>query len=250
MAMTNLKRQRRNPFEMVLLLKVLVLSCMLLAVTVLAEKNVVPNGECEKSGNKGNGPEQCLAAATNANTDGEDKEEVEDADATRTGQATDVPWYRNLSASECQDDHEKCDIWANNNECAQVPERYLHLCPKACKVCDNISGDYVANCYGEDQHVTGDRGPETAVRVREVEDYMLGEVFVEEKYAQIRADCKNRDKECSFWAVIGGKKIRRSLCRAYYVVVVMIVSNSANGAYWYDFLLTYFSFLYNHRMRG
>jgi hypothetical protein len=63
---------------------------------------------------------------------------------------------------------------------------------------------YISNCYGEDQHISR---KETALRVQEMEDYMLQRVFVEEKYAKIRAKCKNRDKECSFWAVIGGKNI-------------------------------------------
>jgi hypothetical protein len=81
----------------------------------------------------------------------------------------------------------------------------LQLCPKACNLCDNESDDYVANCYGEDQHIAGSKRDEVALRIREVEDYMLQEVFVEEKYAEIRAECKNRNEECSFWAVIGGK---------------------------------------------
>jgi hypothetical protein len=206
MAMTSLKRQRRKPFEMLLLLKVLIFSCMLLAATVLGEENVVSNGECE-SGNEGNDSEQCIAATNaNANSGGE---KVEDANAE--GEVS--PWYRNLS--ECKDYSETCDRRGEKNDCARVPERYLKLCPKACKVCDNISGEYISNCYGEDQHVAGDRAEETALRIREVEDYMMGEVFVDEKYAQIRADCKNRDKECSFWAVIGGKKIIRSLWDAW-----------------------------------
>jgi hypothetical protein len=201
MAMTKLKRQRRKPFKMLLLLKVIVFSCMLFAASALGDEKVVPNGECE-SGNEGNDPEQCLAAA-NANTG----EEVED-DAT--GKAN-VPWYRNLTEAECKDHDEKCDLWAEKNECSNVPERYLRLCPKACKVCDNERDAYVANCYGEDQHVTGDQELETALRVREAEDYMLGEVFVEEKYAQIRGDCKNRNELCSFWAVIGGKNYEESV---------------------------------------
>jgi hypothetical protein len=195
----SLKCQRRNPFDMLLLLRVLTFSCMLLAACVLGDENVVPNGECEST-NEGNGlGQQCLAAVNaNANTG-------EEMDSSSEG---DSPWYRNLS--ECKDNHEKCVIWAGRNDCASNPERMLELCPKACKLCDNEYDAYVANCYGEDQHVAGDRGDEVALRIRAVEDYMLQEVFVEEKYSQIRGDCKNRDKECCFWAVIGGKKIRRS----------------------------------------
>ena len=213
------RRQRRNPSQMLLLLKVLALSCMLLAATALGDENAGSSGECE-SGNEGNDPEQCLAAAANANANANTGEkEIKE----------DTPWYRNLSASECKDDHEKCEVWAAANECASVPDRYLQLCPKACKVCDNERDTYVANCYGEDQHVTGDKGPETAVRVREVEDYMLGEVFVEEKYAQIRADCKNRNELCSFWAVIGGKNIIQYEKSCFLYSVVMMLSNSVSG---------------------
>jgi hypothetical protein len=200
--MTNLKRRRRTLFEMPLLLKLLSLSFMLLAATILGEESVVANGECE-SGNEGNDPGQCNA---NVNSSGE---EMEDAKANTEGEAS--PWYRNLT--ECKDYSEKCDKWAEKNDCARVPEQYLKLCPKACKVCDNISveGDYISNCYGEAQHVAGDQGENTTLRIREVEDYMFQEVFVDEKYDNIRGDCKNRHEECSFWAVIGGKKIIRSL---------------------------------------
>jgi hypothetical protein len=196
----SLKRQRQNPFEMLRLIKVLTFSCMLLAATVLGDDSEVHNGECESS-NEGNDPGQCLAV-TNANS----SDEVEEEDApTANSSKGDSPWYRNLT--DCKDNHRKCDFWAGKNECAGNPERMLQLCPKACNVCDNVSDGYVANCYGEDQHVAGSREEEVAVRVREVEEYMLTEVFVEEKYAKIRSECKNRDKECSFWAVIGGKKL-------------------------------------------
>jgi hypothetical protein len=195
------KRQHRKPFEMLLLIKVLLFSCMLLAATVLGDENVVLTGECESSNDEGNDlGQQCLAAVVNANSGEEDAQ-------TPNSSKEDSPWYRNLT--ECKDNHRKCDVWAGNNDCASHPERMLQLCPKACHVCDNTdeSGEYVANCYGEDQHVAGSRKEEVALRIREVEDYMLQEVFVEEKYAKIRAECKNRAKECSFWAVNGGKKI-------------------------------------------
>jgi hypothetical protein len=203
--MTNLKHQRRMPFEMLLILKLLSLSCMLLAATALGEENVVANnGECE-SGNEGNDPGQCNA---NANSSGG---EVEDAKAHTEREAS--PWYRHLA--ECKDYSDKCEKWAKKNDCARVPEQYLKLCPKACKVCDNVSGDYISNCYGEAQHVAGDQAEDTALRIREVEDYMFQEVFVDEKYDQIRGDCKNRDEQCSFWAAIGGKKIIRGLWDAW-----------------------------------
>jgi hypothetical protein len=196
------KRQRRKPFEMLLIVKVLTFLCItffsiLLAATVLRSENVVQNSECESNNNDGDDTAgQCLAAV---NSNSGDK--AEDATA-------DVPWYRNLS--ECKDSHEECGVWAEGNECSINPGGMLQLCPKACKVCDNTSGDYISNCYGDDQLVSG-RGVEerilTALRIQEVEDYMLQKVFVDEKYANIRAECKNRNKECSFWAVVGGKKI-------------------------------------------
>jgi hypothetical protein len=179
-----------------LLLQVLTLSFILLTATVCGDENV-QDGACEVN-NNGSDPGQCLAAANVHSV------EVEDAKAkSDDGSAS---WYRNIS--ECKDNDPKCGAWAEKNECAGNPERMLRQCPKSCKVCDNEqrSGEYVANCYGEDQHVAGDILEKIAVRVQEVEDYMLQEVFVEKKYARIRAECKNRHKECSFWAVIGGKK--------------------------------------------
>jgi hypothetical protein len=193
---TSWKRQRRNLFDMLLLLKVITFSCMLLAATVLGDEIVVPNGECESNNNDGKDSGQCLATV-HANSD--EAEMAYDDDSNGN-----IPWYRDLS--ECNDNDRDCGVWAAKNECAINPNGMLQLCPKACKVCDNEYGEYISNCYGEDQLVSGATRKETEVRVREVEDYMLQEVFVEEKYKNIRAECKNRDKECSFWAVIGGKK--------------------------------------------
>jgi hypothetical protein len=196
MAMTYLKHQQRNPSEILLLLQLLVFLCILLTTTVLGSDNVVQNGECESN----NDPGQCLATTLNANRGEEAMEDVK-ADANNG----DMSWYRRLS--ECEDFDRDFGFWAEENECSINPGGMLHLCSKSCNVCDNISGDYVANCYSEDQLVSGSiaERAQTAKRVREMEDYMLQEVLVEEKYSTIRAGCKNRDKECSFWAVEGGK---------------------------------------------
>jgi hypothetical protein len=197
------KRQRRMPFEMLLILRMLTFLCIFLAATVLGgSENVVQNGECESNNNEqGDGPGQCLATV-NSNNSG-DEAKGNKADFSNA----DVPWYRDLS--ECKDSNGECGFWAEGNECSINPGGMLQLCPKACKVCDNISGDYISNCYGEDQLVSGgaEERKQNALRIQEVEDYMLQKVFVEEKYDNIRAECKNRNKECSFWAVTGGKKI-------------------------------------------
>jgi hypothetical protein len=186
------KHQRRQPFGIWQLLQALLtFSCILLlsVATVCSGENVVPNGECESNNhinNNGhtNDSGQCLAAAVHSNSDDEARVEKEeavtqiDADTATTGT---IPWYRNLT-DDCKDNHRECDVWAEENECTIDPERMLQLCPKACQLCDNEndSGTYISNCYGEDQHVSR---KDTALRVREVEEYMLQQVFVEEKYA-------------------------------------------------------------------
>jgi prolyl 4-hydroxylase len=128
--------------------------------------------------------QQCLAAPTNVHE-----------------LADDVPWYRQIT--ECIDKDAKCQQWADRNECATLPERMLELCPAACNLCDNDEASTVNNCYGEAQRVEGTQATKTAARIRETEDYMMQQVFVEQKYKKIRGECKNRNQDCSFWAVIG-----------------------------------------------
>jgi len=120
--------------------------------------------------------------------------------ARQSGEA--LPWYRQIT--ECTDHHQDCAKWANNNECATMPERLLGLCPASCKVCDNSQQDMISSCFGQDQLLlTGPITSEKMERFKATEDYMFQHVYVEEKYRKVRAECKNRHAECTTWAFEG-----------------------------------------------
>lgn len=56
---------------------------------------------------------------------------------------------------------------------------------------------------GEVQNVIGDRADEIGKIVNESLIYWKDVVMVEEKYKNVRKECKNRHKDCSFWKVVG-----------------------------------------------
>ena len=53
--------------------------------------------------------------------------------------------------------------------------------------------------YGILQKAEGDQSQETALRIREMDKYMLEEVFTDSQYAGVRHDCKNRHELCAYW---------------------------------------------------
>ena len=58
--------------------------------------------------------------------------------------------------------------------------------------------------YGKDQDAAE---PETVEHIRSMQEYMVHTVFADNNksfnYKQVRAECKNRHAECSYWATIG-----------------------------------------------
>ncbi|KAL7567681.1 hypothetical protein ACA910_012020 [Epithemia clementina (nom. ined.)] len=74
-------------------------------------------------------------------------------------------------------------------------------CRKTCLLCGNIVDDRASNVYSEEpQQVTGDN---MMAYLKQVDDYMYNQVFVDPKYRKVKNDCKNRHELCTFWAQLG-----------------------------------------------
>jgi len=122
-----------------------------------------------------------------------------------------TPWYRSIS--ECVDHHVDCAAGADRNGCAMFPNTVLRRCPASCKVCNNVHDNnrVISNCYGVDQIIPS-KGPhtnDTVQRIAETEDYMFQQVYVDEKYNETRAHCKNRYDDCALRAVVGKCETRK-----------------------------------------
>lgn len=107
--------------------------------------------------------------------------------------------------ADCIDHHADCPKWASNNAGTTKTERVLRMCPASCRLCGNNVDDNTVskNCYGEDQVVPPAARQATLQRLQETKDYMLQTVFVEERYRNVRAECKNRHSECAARAAAG-----------------------------------------------
>lgn len=100
----------------------------------------------------------------------------------------------------------------------------LKNCQKACDMCgrSNAAIDrMIQKAKGEAEEVTpeelletpfgvaqtvemtGENGPKTQAIVENVTNYMNTVVFVEERYQKVKDECKNRNRQCAFWAAIG-----------------------------------------------
>jgi ShK domain-like len=143
---------------------------------------------------------------------------------------------------DCTDQHEQCAYWSSLGECAVNPAYMLLNCPHSCKSCQ-VGGDLSVptpdnghtRLYGKRQS-GNDAG--TLERIESMHRYMTETVFVNESYAKVKAEvrlqpwcnvlerslvscltcshfsllnttipldaqCKNREKDCSYWASIG-----------------------------------------------
>jgi len=186
-------RSRRTRFGRVLVLLLILLPLVILH-NILFIETIIESDQVNR--------DPCDAEVTNPGCLGVSTSAVISA-STTFQQGDMLPWYRHIT--DCVDHHPECAQRAAKNECTTLPELTLQLCPVSCNVCnnENDNGEYVRNCYGKQQLVAGPLADQTRTRIQAVEDYMLQEVFAQERFAQVRGECKNQYTECSFWASIG-----------------------------------------------
>ena len=112
---------------------------------------------------------------------------------------------------ECKDEDERCEFWASHGECENNQNYMLHGCAKSCNSCpEKVS----VNSYGDDQECQGDRKEELLEMVKKMETYMADVVSTKE-YDKVRAECKNRNKLCAYWALIGECKVNAKYMRTH-----------------------------------
>jgi hypothetical protein len=56
---------------------------------------------------------------------------------------------------------------------------------------------------GVEQTIDANRARECLDRIEEAREYMTNEIMVEDTYENTRDLCKNKNKACTFWSVLG-----------------------------------------------
>lgn len=109
----------------------------------------------------------------------------------------------------CKDDHKHCKFWADSGECDANP-RYMKVsCKKSCNVCtvDSEMSQYsnlkdATKVFGKRQIIEHEKSEEVAALIQEVIHYME-DPKTQQLPEKVLRNCKNRNKLCAFWAVIG-----------------------------------------------
>jgi hypothetical protein len=104
--------------------------------------------------------------------------------------------------TDCVDQDERdCEMRAFRGDCAKNPSVVLKKCPSSCALCNNHKGNKVRTCYGDPQTANE---AETLEVIKQMQEYMIHSVYVDDaKYRSVRAECKNRNKDCAYWASLG-----------------------------------------------
>jgi hypothetical protein len=63
--------------------------------------------------------------------------------------------------------------------------------------------EYVPVSWGQVQQVTGAKAQDTLQAIERTRKYMTEQVFVDDRFALVRNDCKLKSELCSYWAVMG-----------------------------------------------
>jgi hypothetical protein len=142
------------------------------ALTLLLQVFLLCGGEdlsCSVTSPDGEHPDECMAAPA--------------PDLPKPG-----PYFpRSLVSwgdNECADqDADECTMRAFLGDCAKRPNVFLEKCPFSCALCNNHQDRKVRICYGKDQTANE---KETLEIIRETQNYMIRQVFVEEKFKSVR----------------------------------------------------------------
>ena len=118
---------------------------------------------------------------------------------------------------DCRDNHEKCSEWTSLGECENNPNYMLRNCKFSCNNCFGELDDPLVSTDPKDYKDHGsDLGVEQQLSyykdgtnqhdiqflISKTRNYMNH--FVKEEYgSDLVKSCKNLNKECAYWALLG-----------------------------------------------
>ena len=109
----------------------------------------------------------------------------------------------------CEDQHERCEFWANEGECDINPNYMLDKCAKSCKECTVSSSErdkkVEKNYFGIDQELFGENidKDETRARIETMKDYGKWLMKQESTTKTMRKLCTNELNNCAYYATKG-----------------------------------------------
>lgn len=181
--------------------------CLYAALLVL-QASLIPALEGTEASQQ---PNECLAKA-----DGEVaslsscSNEVDTAfQAQRTG--TRKPYK---CPEFCQDVWNDCEARMENDACIHYFDFMSENCAKSCQICStrdpnaktiaNHKKGIVERIFAQiPQVIEGQASIDTWFHMRQVEDYMYNNVYVNHEFQEVRVDCQVRHELCTFWAATG-----------------------------------------------
>jgi len=107
-----------------------------------------------------------------------------------------------LLRSECFDDDENCEDWADAGECEDNPEFMIDNCRESCNVCvatDEEMGNVEQHFFEDDEELH----KAIMEHSERMEEYFEKEVLIDPFYDNVRSKCVNLNPECLYWAVTG-----------------------------------------------
>jgi 2OG-Fe(II) oxygenase superfamily/ShK domain-like len=118
------------------------------------------------------------------------------------------PCYDEIKTNFC------ANLAKEHNGCIENFSMMRQKCRKTCLLCIPFNADEMTNIYSlHPQKTQGSLANEIRRRILESDHYMYNTVYVDEQYVSVRADCKNRDELCSFWAQSGECEVNQQFMR-------------------------------------
>lgn len=132
------------------------------------------------------------------------------------GYSEDISIRRTCAADgtcTCEDRHENCQFWADNDECTSNSGYMFSECPKACNLCGKgapalglLDVEPADDEFGVAQKFDQERIREIETAVIDMKTYfrnMREDPATTPKMHDILDNCKNKHESCAFWKVIG-----------------------------------------------
>ena len=187
--------------------KILTSSLLLSYISTLALAEEIEDQVC-KAGDETCAPQEAAVdvdSSVNVNSIGIDNGDDDDDTYDEDGDDDDDDHYEEEEEeedSDCVDTHNMCAFWAKEGECQNNPGYMLNSCRKSCNTCNVNVPAGLGSGYGEPQKIEGVEAKHLWPRLEKMDKYMSEEI-IKPEYDKVRAECKNRNELCLFWAHIG-----------------------------------------------
>jgi prolyl 4-hydroxylase len=125
------------------------------------------------------------------------------------------------SSSKCQDQHERCALWARVGECRDNPDNMKKYCPESCGYCGPEGGFVDRDDDFEEDEYEGPVDDDEAVHFDEEDgvdhDHHLDDDDDDDEgfVVEVDPECTDKEETCTYWASIGECKANSDYMHLY-----------------------------------